>query len=108
MTTGEKAAMSKTATPDAIQFSVVSLSADETNASTTSRNPTYTAVATTNLESRSPTRNSDSVVVALARRGQMDITLTRGTKTVMVRTRAERRRSARWTAAGRRGGVGSV
>src|SRR6266536_2474079 len=50
ITTGEKAAISKTATPDAIQFSVVSLSVGETSAETTRRKPTYTAVATTNLD----------------------------------------------------------
>src|SRR5947207_12547463 len=97
ITTGEKAAINKTATPEAIQFSVVSLSLGDMSAVTTSRKPTYTAVATTNFENRRPTRNSQSVVAALASRGQIDITLTKGTNEVMVRMRAERTTSSRWT-----------
>src|SRR5207302_9579710 len=57
----------------------------------------YTAVASTNFERRRPTRNSVRVVAALASRGQIDITLTKGTNEVMVRIRAERTTSSRWT-----------
>jgi len=95
ITTGEKAAIRSTATPDAIQLSVISLSVADTSALTTRRKPTYTAVATTNFERKSPRRNSESVVAAFARRGQIDITLTNGTNEVMVRINAERTTSSR-------------
>jgi len=95
ITTGEKAAIRSTATPDAIQFSVDSLPTGETRAPTTRRKPTYTAVATTNFERNSPMRNSESVVADFANRGQIDITLTKGTNEVMVRIKAERTTSSR-------------
>src|SRR5439155_172566 len=108
MTTGENAAISRTANPDAIQFSVVSLSVGETSELTTRRKPTYTTVATTNLERSRPMRNSDSVVAAFARRGQIDITLTKGTNEVMVRIRAERTTSSRCTITVRQQSVRAV
>src|ERR1700686_4568514 len=55
------------------------------------------AVATTNLERSSPIKNSPMVVAALAIRGQIESTQTSGTKQLMVRIRAERTTSSRWT-----------
>src|SRR5712692_436106 len=96
-TSGEKAAIRSTARPDAIQFSVVSVLAAEVSATTTRRNPTYTTVATTNLERKSPSKNSARVVAAPAARGQIESTQTRDTNEVTVKMRAERTTSSRCT-----------
>src|SRR6266851_8789045 len=95
MTRGEKAAIRSTATPEAIQFWVVSLLVGEVRPTTTSRKPTKTTVATTNFESSKPIRNSVIVVAALAKRGQIEKTQTKGTKDVRVRISAERMISSR-------------
>src|SRR6202171_733163 len=77
ITTGENAAIRSTATPEAIQFWVVSLLVGGVRPTPTSRKPTKTTVATTNFESSSPIRNSAIVVAALAKRGQIGNTQTK-------------------------------
>src|SRR5947209_2096490 len=90
MTKGERAAIRRTATPDAIQFSVASVSVGDANARTTRRKPT-------NLERIRPIRNEARLVAAPARRGQIEITQINGTKDVTVRISAERTTSSRCT-----------